>query len=138
MRKQLTLQYEEKIKTLNAEFEKKLTEQKASVTKEVDKKYEFKLRVLNRKVEKLEKEQQKGESSMPAETTGTVRAPLGPQFTESTLSVIRPGPNGAGNKTGETKAEPQGKPKNQDAHNNGNKKRPNPGEKGPNQKRAKE
>lgn len=138
VRKQLTLQYEDKIKTLNAEFEKKLTEQKASVTKEVDKKYEFKLRVLNRKVEKLEKEQQKGESSMPAETTGTVRAPLGPQFTESTLSVIRPGPNGAGNKTGETKAEPQGKPKNQDAHNNGNKKRPNPGEKGPNQKRAKE
>lgn len=88
-RSELTQHYEQQIKTLNEEFEKRLAEEKLKVEKAVDKKYEFKLRVLNRKVEKLEKEQ-KPLPTKSAEAKGTSPTPLGHQFTENTLSVIRP------------------------------------------------
>lgn len=63
VRKAVVLQYEDKIKALNEEFEKRLTKEVTSVEKAVDKKYEFKIRVLNRKVERLEKELQEKQSS---------------------------------------------------------------------------
>lgn len=141
-RTKLTQEYEEKIKQMNADFEKKLNDQKASVTKQVDKKYEFKLRVLNRKVEKLEKEQQASDSAKvaspaPASIPGT---PLGHQFTESTLSVFRPTETKepTSNAAGKTNSNVnQGKANNHNDNKN-NKKRPNNDAKGQSNKRPKE
>lgn len=141
-RARLIKEYEDKIKKLNADFEQQLEDQKVSVTKQVDKKYEFKLRVLNRKVEKLEKEQQQGDSmkaTSPALSTIT-GAPLGHQFTESTLSVIRPANANGSNPTVSTKptqAPNQGKSNNQ-GENKNNRKRAINDSKGQNNKRSKE
>lgn len=114
-RQELTQQYEEKIKQMTEDFEKRLAEELSKVEKAVDKKYEFKLRVLNRKVEKYEMEQNRQLPTKPAEAP-KVNAPLGHQFTESTLSVIRP----TVEKPKFTKAAPDAKPAKEGNANGGN------------------
>lgn len=103
VRKEVTQQYEQKIKELTTCFEKKIVQEKADVEKAVDKKYEFKLRVLNRKVEKLEKDQS-GNQGKPQPKGGANanqqhKGGKGHQFTENTLTVSRP--QGGNNNNGE-------------------------------------
>lgn len=55
VKKKLVEEYEQKIATLNKEFEERLVKEKKSVEESTERKCDFKLRVLNRKVERLEK-----------------------------------------------------------------------------------
>lgn len=109
----LKQEYDQKIKDLNKDFEKKLASEKANVEKAVDKKYEFKLRVLNRKVERLELDK----SDSPASSTKSDQPKLQPIGDSSTSG-----------KTG------QGTPKNeafQSGNQGGNEKNPNSQKKRP-------
>ncbi|RLV93212.1 Protein MLP1 [Spathaspora sp. JA1] len=106
------------ITELNAQFEKKLEEERANVKAQVEKLFEVKIKMLNKKVERLEKQTGAPPASLPvvpsqttpiplakpepsltplpAAATATATAapaqskPLGYPFTESTLTVHRP------------------------------------------------
>ncbi|WEJ96633.1 hypothetical protein PSN45_004175 [Yamadazyma tenuis] len=96
IREDAAKEYESKVVTLKEEFAQQLEKEKMDVRASTEKKFEIKLRMLNKKLERLEKSSDAPTSNTPAKPA------LGPQFTESTLSVHQPEANGNEKKRGFT------------------------------------